>query len=144
MALTAQAYLWEHWKFNADQRLKAFNFFVALAVFANGMAFTAVDKHAHPLVLLFLGGLAGLLAVVFAIVDMRSRRLLRVTKHGLKELEKDLPLTCRPFLLDDLNNQPRLVRFTVAFNLLFALQLLFGLMLAGFGLYASIMGISTW
>lgn len=132
MTLSAEAYLWEHWKFNADQRLKAFNFFVAFAIFANGMAFTALEKHAHPLVLVFLGGLAALLALVFAIVDWRSRHLLRLAKQGLKDFEKDLPPACRPFLLDDLNKQ-RWVRYTVAFNLLFALQLLFGLLVAGFG-----------
>lgn len=29
-------YVWEHWKFNADQRIKAFNFFVVFAIFADG------------------------------------------------------------------------------------------------------------
>lgn len=143
MALTAETYLWEHWKFNADQRLKAFNFFVAFAVFANGMVFTALEKHAHPLVLIFLGGLASILALVFAIVDHRSRQLLHLVKEGLKEFEKDLPLACRPFLLDDLNKR-RWVRYTVAFNLLFGLQLLFGLMVAVFGATLAWRGATGW
>lgn len=143
MALTAETYLWEHWKFNADQRLKAFNFFVAFAIFANGMVFTALEKHAHPLVLIFLGGLASILALVFAIVDHRSRQLLHLVKQGLKEFEKDLPLACRPFLLDDLNKR-RWVRYTVAFNLLFGLQLLFGLMVAGFGVTLAWRGATGW
>lgn len=143
MALTAETYLWEHWKFNADQRLKAFNFFVAFAIFANGMVFTALEKHAHPLVLIFLGGLASILALVFAIVDHRSRQLLHLVKQGLKEFEKDLPLACRPFLQDDLNKR-RWVRYTVAFNLLFGLQLLFGLMVAGFGVTLAWRGATGW
>ena len=49
MALTAESYLWEHWKFNADQRLKAFNLYVVFSIFANGMVFTALDKRAQPL-----------------------------------------------------------------------------------------------
>lgn len=143
MALTAETYLWEHWKFNADQRLKAFNFFVAFAIFANGMVFTALEKHAHPLVLIFLGGLASILALVFAIVDGRSRQLLRVLKQGLKDFEQNLPRACRPFLQDDLTKQ-RWVRYTVAFNLLFGLQLLFGLMVAGFGAVLAWQGATGW
>ncbi len=143
MALTAETYLWEHWKFNADQRLKAFNFFVAFAIFANGMVFTALEKHAHPLVLVFLGGLACILALVFAIVDGRSRQLLRLLKQGLKDFEQNLPQTCRPFLQDDLTKQ-RWVRYTVAFNLLFGLQLLFGLMVALFGATLAWRGATGW
>lgn len=143
MALMSETYLWEHWKFNADQRLKAFNFFVAFAIFANGMVFTALEKHAHPLVLIFLGGLASILALVFAIVDGRSRQLLHLVKQGLKEFEKDLPLACRPFLLDDLHKR-RWVRYTVAFNLLFGLQVLFGLMVAVFGAMLAWRGAAGW
>jgi len=143
MALTAETYLWEHWKFNADQRLKAFNFFVVFAIFANGMVFTALEKHAHPLVLIFLGGLASILALVFAIVDRRSRQLLHLVKQGLKEFEKDLPLACRPFLLDDLHTR-RWVRYTSAFNLLFGLQVLFGLMVAVFGATLAWRGATGW
>jgi len=143
MALTAETYLWEHWKFNADQRLKAFNFFVVFAIFANGMVFTALEKHAHPLVLIFLGGLASILALVFAIVDRRSRQLLHLVKQGLKEFEKDLPLACRPFLLDDLHTR-RWVRYTAAFNLLFGLQVLFGLMVAVFGATLAWRGATGW
>lgn len=35
-------YPWDHWKFNADQRIKAFNFFVVFSVFADGGVFTAI------------------------------------------------------------------------------------------------------
>ena len=40
-------YLWEHFKFNADQRLKAFNFFVVFAVFADAGVFAALDRKGH-------------------------------------------------------------------------------------------------
>jgi hypothetical protein len=143
MALTAESYLWEHWKFNADQRLKAFNLYVVFSIFANGMAFTALDKHAHPLVLIFLGGFVSLLAVVFAIVDVRSRHLLRLAKQGLKDFERDLPLTCRPFLLDELHRQS-VMRYTVAFNMLFGLQLLFGVLVSGFGAFMGWRGMTNW
>lgn len=133
MALAADTYLWEHWKFNADQRLKAFNLYVVFSIFANGMVFTAVDKHVHPLIFIFLGGFVALLAVVFAMVDRRSRKLLHLAKQGLKGLENQLPQDCRPFLLDDVSRE-RWARYTVAFNLLFAMQLFFGLLVSVFGL----------
>lgn len=34
-------YLWDHWKINADQRIKAFNFFVVFSVFADGGVFSS-------------------------------------------------------------------------------------------------------
>ena len=132
MSLTHDAYLWEHWKFNAEQRLKAFNFYVALSIFANGMVFAALEKATHPAVLVLLGGFVSLLALVFAVVDARSRHLLHLTKLGLKELEAGLPAHARLLLLDD-ERRWRAVRYTVAFNLLFVAQLIFGLMVAGYG-----------
>lgn len=134
MSLSAETYLWEHWKFNADQRLKAFHFYVLFSIFADGVAFTAFDKHAHPLVMILLGGFVGVLALVFAIVDARSRHLLHMTKEGLMSFEQSLPLPCRPFQLDDIHRQ-RWVRYTVAFNLLFGMQCLFGAMLSAYGVF---------
>ncbi len=132
MGLSPDTYLWEHWKFNAEQRLKAFNFYVALSIFANGMIFAALEKANHPAVLVLLGGFVCLLAVVFAVVDARSRHLLHLTKVGLKALEAGLPEHARLFLLDD-QRRWRAVRYTVAFNLLVVAQLIFGLMVAGYG-----------
>lgn len=132
MSLTPSTYLWEHWKFNAEQRLKAFNFYVALSIFANGMVFAALEKATHPAILVLLGGFVSLLALVFAVVDARSRHLLHLTKQGLKSVEASLPEHARLFLLDDARRW-RWVRYTAAFNLLFAVQLLFGLGVTGYG-----------
>jgi hypothetical protein len=65
-------YLWRHFAFNAEQRLKAFNFFVVFSVFANGGVFTALQKDADPLVLILIGGFVCALAAVFWIIDARS------------------------------------------------------------------------
>lgn len=134
--LTEENYLWEHWKFNADQRIRAFNFYVVFAIFGNGITFSAFDKQAHPALLVLLGGFICLLAVVFAIVDSRSRHLLRLSKAGLKAWEQKLPLGSRPFMLDELHRH-RWLRYTVAFNLLFGAQLLFG---AG----VVVLGLARW
>jgi len=132
MALTPDTYLWEHWKFNAEQRLKAFNFYVALSIFANGMVFAALEKATHPAIVVLLGGFVSVLAFVFAVVDARSRHLLHLTKQGLQQVETGLPEQARLFQRDDARRW-RWVRYTVAFNVLFALQLLFGLGVTGYG-----------
>ena len=131
--LNEETYLWEHWKFNADQRIRAFNFYVVFAIYGNGMMFSAFDKQLHPSLLVLLGGFISLLAIVFALVDSRSRHLLHLTKEGLKVYEQKLPVHSRPFQLDELHRS-RLVRYTVAFNLLFGAQLLFGLGVMVFGI----------
>lgn len=135
MGTGEDSYLWEHWKFNADQRLKAFNFFVAFSIFANGGVFTAFDRSTHPIVLILLGGFVIFLSMIFAMVDSRCRRLLRITKSGLRAYELQLRPESRLFHNDDVQAS-RVIRFTVAFNTLFSLQCLFGVMVVGYGSYA--------
>lgn len=139
-------YLLEHWKFNADQRLKTFNFFVAFSIFANGGLFTAFDRCVHPVLLFLLGGFVAILSLTFMVVDSRCRRLLRLTKAGLAVQEAGRPPHARLFT-NDRHTSGRLVRFTVAFNALFALQCLFGLMVvayAGSTMAAGAWGLGAW
>jgi hypothetical protein len=127
-------YLWTHFEFNAEQRLKAFNFFVVFSVFANGGVFTALDKDAHPFVLILIGGFVCLLAVVFFIIDLRSQALLRLSGPGLKEYEKQFPEHSRLFALDARPSK-KIVRYTVAFRILFLTQLVFGLGVIAYGVW---------
>jgi len=119
-------YLWDHFKFNAEQRLKAFNFFVLLSIFANGGVFTAIEKNFHPLIILFLGVFIIGLSVVFLLVDLRSQHLLGLTTPGLKQLEKAFPEHSRLFEIDS-KRRFKIVRYSVAFHSLIVFQLLFGL-----------------
>jgi hypothetical protein len=41
-------YLCEHFKFNAEQRLKAFNFYVLFTIFTDGGFFAAIEKDFPP------------------------------------------------------------------------------------------------
>ena len=136
MALAPEQYLLEHWKFNADQRLKTFNFFVAFSVFADGGVFAAIDRCAHPMVLMLLGGFIVVLAVVFALVDARCRALLHLSKEGLMHFEQGLQGHYRLFEKDRAISHP-VVRLTVAFNTLFVHQGLFGMGVLIFGLLVS-------
>jgi hypothetical protein len=118
-------YLWDHFKFNAEQRLKAFNFFVVFSVFADGGVFAAVEKQADPAVFILVGGFICLLATTFFLIDWRSQELLRLGVPGLKDYEKRFPKHSRLFALDALH-RGNFVRYTVAFRMLFVAQFLFG------------------
>jgi len=130
-----QQYLCEHYRFNAEQRLKVFNFFVVLSMFADGAVFTAVEKEFHPLILLLLGGLVIIVSAVFWLVDARSRQLLSLAVPGLKALEQHFSEEARLFDRDS-RTQGRIVRYTFAFRALIFGQLLFGTAVVAFGLFS--------
>lgn len=118
-------YLWDHFKFNAEQRLKGFNFFVLLSIFADGGVFTAIDRQVNPVLLVLLGAFIIILALVFWLVDLRSQHLLRLTIPGLKELEKSFPPHSRLFA-NDSSRHGIIVRYSTAFRGLILCQFVFG------------------
>lgn len=127
-------YLWEHWKFNADQRLKAFNFFVVFSVFANGGLFSAVEKCVHPALVLTIGLFISALAFVFWLMDQRSQTLLAMSVPGLKQFEVAcVDKAAQLFHLDIVNAKSK-KRYTFAFNILFRVQFVFGLVVFAYGL----------
>ncbi|MCE9658424.1 MAG: hypothetical protein K8R60_07685 [Burkholderiales bacterium] len=118
-------YLWHHFAFNAEQRLKAFNFFVVFSVFANGGVFAAAEKSSHGAVFVLIGGFVAALSVVFAVIDVRSQGLLKLAVPGLMEYEKRFAAPSRLFARDA-DRHGGLFRYTVAFRVLFAMQFAFG------------------
>ena len=118
-------YLWHHFAFNAEQRLKAFNFFVVFSVFANGGVFAAVEKASHGAVFVLIGGFVAVLAAVFFVIDTRSQGLLQLAVPGLIEYEKRFAEHSRLFARDAAKHR-RALRYSVAFRVLFAMQFLFG------------------
>jgi hypothetical protein len=126
-------YLWKHFVFNAEQRLKAFNFFVVFAVFANGGMFAAVEKNSHPTVFVLIGCLVVVLSVVFCIIDIRSRHLIELAVPGLKEYEKRFAECSRLFARDEAHTKT-VFRYTVAFRALFIVQFLSGVGAIAYGI----------
>jgi hypothetical protein len=124
--------VWDHFKFNAEQRLRGFNFFVLLSIFADGGVFTALEKGLNPRLVVLLGLFVALLAVVFGLVDTRSRQLLNITIPALKEIEAEFPESYRLFAIDEIK-QGTFMRYTFAIRALLAAQLLFGLGVACYG-----------
>ncbi|MBY6191196.1 RipA family octameric membrane protein [Microbulbifer agarilyticus] len=133
--MNEQQYLCDHYRFNAEQRLKAFNFFVVLSMFADGGIFTAVEKGFHPLILVLLGGFVVIVSAVFWVMDMRSRQLLNLTVPGLRAIEAQLPEPARIFTRD-LNNQGRCIRYTFAIRALILGQFICGTAVVVYGMLA--------
>lgn len=125
--------VWDHFKFNAEQRLKAFNFFLLLSIFANGGVITALDKRLSPVLLVIIGAFLALLSVVFWLADTRSKGLLWLSVDALREIEKTYPPKSQLFELDAKCRNP-IVRYTVAITALLGAQLLFGLGVVVYGL----------
>lgn len=126
-------YLWQHFVFNAEQRLKAFNFFVVFAVFANGGVFAAAEKSMRGGVFVLIGLFIVVLSLVFAVIDVRSQSLLKLAVPGLKEYEKKFPEHSRLFARDA-ERHSGVLRYTVAFRVLFVVQFLFGLTTVVYGI----------
>ena len=127
-------YLWNHFSFNAEQRLKAFNFFVVFSVFANGGVFAAFEKEAHPAIISMLGAFVLFLSVVFLLIDRRSRELLQLTLPGLRAYEATLPEHSRLFTIDEQRRGHGATRYTTAFGWMFKAQALFGVLVTACGL----------
>jgi hypothetical protein len=127
-------YLWKHFVFNADQRLKAFNFYVLFTIFTNGGFFAAIEKSFQPFVFIALGLFVCLLSFIFWMIDERSRGLLEMTKDGLKKCEENWKT--KLFNLDE-RRPHKWIGYTIAFRILFAVQFLFGIFVISYGLVRS-------
>jgi hypothetical protein len=117
-------YLWNHFAFNAEQRLKAFNFYVLFTIFTNGGFFAAIEKSFHPAIFVLLGVFVCLLSFVFGMIDARSMLLLKVTKSGLKKCEADWDTKAQLFTRDEVRSH-KWIAYTTAFWILFVFQFVF-------------------
>jgi hypothetical protein len=130
-------YLWQHFQFNAEQRLKAFHFFVVVSVFADGLFVAALDKALPAAAYVVIGTLLGALAAAFLAIDIRSKELLNLAVPGLKAYEQLLPKHARVFHIDA-QKRKLSPRYTVAFRALIILQLAFGFGVMVFGIWKSL------
>lgn len=132
--MDSRGFVWAHFKLNAEQRLRGFNFFVVLAIFANGGVLAALERGLSPGLLVLLGAFTVLLASVFWLVDARSRQLLQLTITALREIESEFPASYRLFA-KDAQGQNRFISYTFAIRALLSAQMGFGLGVMAFGFY---------
>lgn len=129
-----QTLVWDHFKLNAEQRLKSFNFFLLVAIFVNGGVINAIDKKLSPALLLLLGIFLCVLSFVFWLADTRSKHLLRLSVEALLEMEASYQQKFQLFRLDKCSRSS-LSRYTVAIGTLLGVQFVFGLVLSGYAAY---------
>ncbi|WP_434457378.1 hypothetical protein JQR85_00230 [Stutzerimonas urumqiensis] len=132
--MDSRGFVWAHFKLNAEQRLRGFNFFVVLAIFADGGVLAALERGFSPGLLMLLGAFTVLLAVVFWLVDARSRQLLQLTIKALREIESEFPASYQLFALDAQGQHP-VISYTFAIRALLIAQMGFGLGVMAYGLY---------
>jgi phosphoglycolate phosphatase-like HAD superfamily hydrolase len=81
-------YAWNWFNYHANQRVEMFNYmFVGLGLFATAIA-SALDKHLPDFVLASLCILAGIVALIFALIDRRNEHLIGLGEEVLNELER--------------------------------------------------------
>jgi hypothetical protein len=119
-------YLWKHFAFNAEQRLRAFHFFVVFSGFANGGILVAFDKNSQPMVFVALGGFICLISIIFLVIDVRSRELLEMTRKGLIRSEESLMFDEARIFTRDRKPRKLVISYTYAFRALFLIQFVVG------------------
>lgn len=139
-----ETFVWEHFKFSADQRLKAFNFSLILAMFADGGAITAIEKAFNPALLILLGIAIALLAIVFGLFEVRSQRLVNLSLPALKAMEREYPPEYCLFTNDENAQRGKVARYTNAIGLLIGVQFVFGVGVIVYGLFFELHYLVSW
>ncbi len=123
--MNEEQFVWEHFKFNAEQRLKGFHFFIVFSTFLDGGVLAAIPYKINNLFLFFLGGFIMFVALAFYLIDKRSQNLLNITIPALKAIESSFQKEFQLFDKDS-KNKDKIFRYTVAIRGLIFAQLFFG------------------
>ena len=129
-------YLWKHFAFNAEQRLKAFNFYIVLSLFGLGGVATAIEKDASDLIYLLLGIYISLISISFIIIDLRSQELVNIAVPGIKKFEENFSEDSRLFIKDRNNREKKKRHFKsykLAFRLIYFSHLAIGILVFLYG-----------
>jgi len=92
-------YAWNYFAFHADQRLRTFNFFLALVTVIVGGLIAILSNSDRPILGLPLAAALVVVAVIFWLLDERNHDLLTGSETALKSIEasmSDLKEPCSP------------------------------------------------
>lgn len=129
MAKSVDEYLivWEHFKINAEQRMKAFYYFLVISIFIDGGIFASIHNHTSVELLKLQGIFVSVLSIIFFLADVRSQRLLKLSIEPMKNIEKDFSVESAKLFTRDENQRGFIFRYGTAITLLLAIQFVFGL-----------------
>jgi hypothetical protein len=85
----ARKHIWDYFRFHADQRIKLFQFYLALSTFVFGGAAFLFDHH-HILAS-FMATLQAFLSIVFYKLDRRHRTFVDIAECAHRRLESFFP-----------------------------------------------------
>jgi hypothetical protein len=120
-------YAWKHFDVIADQRLKTFNFYIIMVAATVVATLSSFDKP-NPFWILFACGVLHMVcAVVFFLIDERSKRLVLISKRTLIKFEEAKGWS---LFRSDVELQKtwwhKFTSYTSAFRLAFGAQFVFG------------------
>jgi hypothetical protein len=120
-------YAWKHFTVIADQRLKTFNFYIIIVAASIAATVAAVEKTKSYGLMLACGLMHPVCALVFFLVDERSRRLVNIPKEKLMQFEDK---NGWELFRKDITMQEgcwnKLTSYTAAFRVAFFFQTVFG------------------
>lgn len=96
-------YAWNYFELHADQRLKAFQFYIVLSAVIVGGFFTILKAGGNHKWISVLGFLWGFLSFVFWKMDQRIRQLVKNAEAALKFLDDQ-------YRLPNMDGAPHLLR----------------------------------
>jgi hypothetical protein len=125
---------WKHFEVVAEQRLKAFHFYVLMLAASVGASLTALEKHAEFFVVLMCGLFCIGSSIAFLLIEVRTRRLLQIPKNVMTALEigDHWPQNLRLFSVDNLRQEglwKSIVSYSAAIRGTMIAHLLFGILL---------------
>jgi hypothetical protein len=130
-------YAWKYFQLNAEQRMKAFNFSLILVGVSIG-ALANLLRFKNYEFAIVIGAFLFVASIIFLMIDLRSRQLLRYGIEALKSLEKQDSAT--PEIIDVFTQEEkykkehwfwgRVLSYTFAINIFYIVTMLVGLLAA--------------
>ena len=109
----------EWFKIHADQRLKAFNFFIIISGFLFTGYFAALSQK-NQQACMFVGFLVFLMCIVFKFLDMRTAQLLKVGEAAVREVLARIDIASEAKnIIDKSNDKGCVFSYRQSFNFLF-------------------------
>ena len=130
-------YATKYFEIHAQQRIKAFQFFVTLSTAIGGGAVYSLEND-NPIALLVLGVVMCFVSFVFRMLDVRTRTLVKNGEEALKYLDSlhDLPKVHNlPSPLSLFERDDEIRRRNRNFNTCFSYRICFGMAFGMFFLF---------
>jgi hypothetical protein len=123
-------YYWKHFALIADQRVKTFNFYIIVLLASFGATVGAFKQELPRYLYCLIGTGHIVVVVVFWMIEHRGRVILKIARDALCEIEvAALGSGFKPMTTERQDGW-KLVTYGHAFILIFAVHLIFGILVA--------------